>query len=156
MLCVLWRLKRLDPKTLMFLLFLLGVLMRLSYAAAYPAEDRQHDVFDADGHLQYILRLADTGGCRILITGSITIRLCTTFLAAVWVKVFQWFGVTDQAQLAETLQFLTCFYSCAMLAVVYRIFDENPFGRRAVPLAYALVCLHPTFYLLAGSLNNDC
>ena len=77
-------------------------------------------------------------------------------MAAVWVKVFQWFGVTDQAQLAETLQFLTCFYSCAMLAVVYRIFDENPFGRRAVPLAYALVCLHPTFYLLAGSLNNDC
>ncbi len=57
--------------------------------------------------------------------------------------------VTDQAQLAETLQFLTCFYSCAMLAVVYRIFDENPFGRRAVPLAYALTCLHPTFYLLA-------
>ncbi len=79
MLCVLWRLKRLDPKTLMFLLFLLGVLMRLSYAAAYPAEDRQHDVFDADGHLQYILRLADTWRRRTLITGSITIRLCTTF-----------------------------------------------------------------------------
>ena len=147
-LCVLWRLKRLDPKTLMFLLFLLGVLMRLSYAAAYPAEDRQHDVFDADGHLQYILRLADTWRLPDSNNWQYNHPPLHHLLAAVWVKVFQWFGVTDQAQLAETLQFLTCFYSCAMLAVVYRIFDENPFGRRAVPLAYALVCLHPTFYLL--------
>ena len=52
------------------------------------------------------------------------------FLAAVWIKAFQWFGVTGEMQLAETLQYLTCFYSCAMLVVVYRIFEENPFGRR--------------------------
>ena len=106
--------------------------MRLSYAAAYPAEDRQHDVFDADGHLQYILRLADTWRLPDSNNWQYNHPPLHHLLAAVWVKVFQWFGVTDQAQLAETLQFLTCFYSCAMLAVVYRIFDENPFGRRAV------------------------
>ena len=148
--CVLRRLKRLDQRTLLFLLFLLGVLMRLSYAAASPAEARQHDVFDADGHLQYILRLAETWQLPY------NHPPLHHFLSAVWVKIFQCFGVTDEIQLAETLQFLTCFYSCAMLVVVYRVFAENPFGRRAVPLAYALVCFHPTFYLLSGSLNNDC
>lgn len=155
-LCVLWKLKRLDPKTLLFLLFLLGVLMRLAYVSAYPAEVRQHDVFDTDGHLQYIMNLAETWRLPETNNWQYNHPPLHHFLAAVWVKVFQCFGVTDKMQLAETLQYLTCFYSCAMLVVVYRIFDENPFGRRAVPLAYALICLHPTFYLLAGSLNNDC
>ncbi len=91
-LSVLWRLKRLDPKTLMFLLFLLGVLMRLSYAAAYPAEDRQHDVFDADGHLQYILRLADTWRLPDSNNWQYNHSPLHHLLAAVWVKVFQWFA----------------------------------------------------------------
>lgn len=154
--CTLWKLKRLDQKTLLFLLFLLGVLLRLSYAAAYPAQARQHDVFDTDGHFQYIMGLAENWRLPETNNWQYNHPPLHHFLAALWVKIFQCFGVTDEAQLAEALQFLTCFYSCAMLVVVYRIFEENPLGRRAVPLAYALICFHPTFYLLAGSLNNDC
>ena len=153
---IFWRLQRLDFKTAVFLLFLAGVVLRLGYVLSSSAFLRQHDVFDQDGHFQYIMHLAETWRLPESNNWQYNHPPLHHFLSALWVSFFQGIGVTDQAQLAETLQLLTCFYSCAMLVVIYRILQENFTGRRAVVHAYGLLCLHPTFFLLAGSLNNDC
>ena len=126
MLCVLWRLKRLDPKTLMIFAVSAGVLMRLSYAAAYPAEDRQHDVFDADGHLQYILRLADTWRLPDSNNWQYNHPPLHHLLAAVWGQGIPMVWRNGSGAARRDAPVLTCFYSCAMLAVVYRIFDAKP------------------------------
>ena len=41
------------------------------------------------------------------------------------------------------------------MVVVWRFLCISGIGRRATLAAMAVFCLHPTFYVMGGSMNND-
>lgn len=150
--------KKLTASRAVLLLFAVGFILRIGYVLYTPYTVRQHDVWfvtSGKGHMAYIqhfaatLALPDTN--RIW---QFTHPPLHHFLAGRLYHILQAAGL-EPALIAEKLQFLTAFYSCALMAVCDRLFVRCGLQNGARLLANTVVVFHPTFLLLAGSLNND-
>ena len=75
-------------------------------------------------------------------------------LSAAWVR-FDLFLGTPYEEAFEHLQCLSLLYSVITLVPFGKILAELGFRGRALLAAYLLAAFHPTFYLFAGSINND-
>lgn len=150
--------KQLTYRRALILLVAAGVLLRIGYVLYTPYTVRQHDVGTfggADGHAAYItyiaqhLALPDTNTPWQFYHPPLH-----HILAALWLRLNLALGVAADAAY-ENVQLLTCFYSCAALLVCRGILKELQLSERATLLAMAVLCFHPTFLILAGSINND-
>lgn len=140
---------------------ILGILLRLLYVIYTPYTMGQHDtgyLGEEGGHLPYIeycLR-----GEPIFHPFDSRERIqfyhppLHHLLAALFVKVNLAAGV-EYEQAFENLQFLTCVYSIITLLLCCQIFRELGLKGKGFLLANLMVCFHPAFIMLAGSLNND-
>ena len=61
----------------------------------------------------------------------------------------------DRGVSYENIQFLTLFYSSACMVVGYRLLKILGCKRWGLVLPMAILCFHPTFIIMAGSINND-
>lgn len=151
---------RLTPGRVVAVLFFLGFLLRLAYILYTSIYMRQHDVegWDGSGHLGYVMQLYQN---HSLPQGDV--RDFWQFyhppfhhlLETVWVALLTALGMDLYTTAAEGMQFLTLFYSSACMVIFYRLL--RAFGVRgwALVISFAVVAFHPTFVLLAGSVNND-
>lgn len=149
---------KLTEKKILILLIAAGILLRVGYTLYTPYMVRQHDVstFESgEGHAGYILYIArhfalpDTN-----VTWQFYHPPLHHILAAIWLDINLKLGAAAETAY-ENVQLLPCFYSCASMIVCLKIFRELSLPRRAVIAGMAVICFHPTFILLAGSLNND-
>ena len=150
--------KKLTVHRAVLLLFAVGFVLRIFYVLYTPYTVRQHDVWlvtSGKGHMGYIqyiaehLALPDTNS-----VWQFTHPPLHHAVAGVLYRLLQTAGL-EPALIAEKLQFLTCFYSCALMVVCDRLFCRCGLEKVARILADTVIVFHPTFLLLGGCLNND-
>ncbi len=135
-----------------------GIVMRIGYMLYTSYSVRAHDVdtLNDSGHLRYIytiltqLRLPDSNA------GQFYHPPLSHILEALAVRVYsvlspgsglnEWF---------EGAKLVPAFASCATLIVCLRLFEELGVDRRTKLAAMTLLAFHPTFFILASSINND-
>ena len=166
---IFWRVRgSLTERKIAALLLAFGFLLRLSYILYTKVDIRQHDVwnfsngnffaFDNQRHAEYIeyiatyLKLPNVNPMN---------GLAQTYhpplhhlIAGLWLRLNTALGVEYTAA-TENIQFLTLLYSSACMVIVYRILRYFKLKGTALLLPLAIICFHPTFIIMAGSVNND-
>lgn len=147
----------------LLLLFALVFAARLWYVEDISIVKNQHDTsrFDKEGnygHTGYIMYLLeenqlpdfDVRGKSQFYHPPLHHYTCAQVL-----KLQLYFGV-DFADACENLQYLTLFYSMVALFAVWQILRALKVGFFPTIAALTVIGFHPTSFLLAGSINNDC
>lgn len=148
------------PKAVL-LIGAVGFAVRLGYVLYTDVAQRQHDVHSfitaTNGHSAYIKYIYENwslpkGDPRE--TFQFYHPPLHHFISALWLKLLELFGVGfDQAK--EKLQLLTLFYSSACMPLAYSILKEFGLKKTGLVIGFSIVALHPTFFYLSGSVNND-
>lgn len=165
-----------SAKQIVFLLFAIGFLLRLTYILSTNGSyysggyfiTRQHDVHyfagpdsyavgENNGHAAYIEYFFQGNGLP-----DFDVRTVWQFyhpplwhiICALWLKIQTVLGVSYQLAV-ENLQLLSLFCSSAIMLLSYRLFTLFSLKGKPLVIACAIVAFHPTFILLSGSINND-
>ena len=161
---VYWKLSgSLSEEKLVALLFLLALAARLCYILLITIRTNQHDTswFDNpghnNGHTGYILYLLENGKLpgEEVWDWQFYHPPLHHIVCALWLKLQTALGVSFDVA-AENLQVLTLFYSMVSLYASYRVLKLMGLRGIALLAPLSLLAFHPTFFLLSGSINNDC
>ena len=167
--------KKLSVETLLFLIFLVGVLMQLNYMLITPVNYRQHDVFSHNnaGHQGYAFSLL-SGNLPTQVDKSghldyqfyhppfnalmqaLCMRFCMPFM-----KLYNtlnhstYYKVDDWNSLYQTTEIFSTFYmniaTYFAIKVAYKMKVENKY--KAIGALF--IALFPALMILAGQENND-
>lgn len=156
--------KKLSADRVILLIFAASFIVKLCYVLyvtiSENGADLQHDFYveNGYGHADYIrwfyengLKLSDQNPAEM---GQFYHPPLHHILAALWAHMQTFTGLSYERALAG-IQFLTLFYSCSCTFVAERIFRKIGLKRFGLIVATAIIAFHPTFIILAGSLNND-
>lgn len=152
--------KSMTETRAVFLLIAAGFLLRLFYVLYTPVTLRQHDVYSfsgAKGHAGYImyfyehLRLPDFSPDSV---SQFYHPPLHHFLEALWMRLQTTLGLSLETA-AENTQLLTLLYSSLCLPVLWKILRLLRLSGRALLIPLAIFCFHPSFIIMAGSINND-
>lgn len=147
---------RINYKDIVLIIMILGILIRAMYIIYTPITERQHDVYGINdqGHLGYIYTIYQTG--KLPETNSIQFYHPPLFhsIAAGWLKVNDIFSVSLDKSI-EGIQIITAIFSSLIMLVAYRIVEEIEIKNIYKIFIIAVMAFHPTFIILAGSINND-
>lgn len=157
--------KRFSVETSVILLFALGFIIRLYYVSYTTLTPdvfvRQHDLRafgTGEGHSAYIGFFADNGIALPDFDPTSKSQFYHPplhhFIAGIFMRTMMFLGM-DYARAVGSIQFLTLFYSACCMIVSERIFDLSGLKHSGKLIAVAIVAFHPTFIILAGSINND-
>ncbi|MCI5656367.1 MAG: glycosyltransferase family 39 protein [Candidatus Pseudoruminococcus sp.] len=151
----------LDTKKVIMILFILAFALKLAYVLYTTVHQRQHDVENFDGasrgHAAYILYILNhwyLPDFDVRMHWQFYHPPLHHFIAAIWLKIQSSLGIATEASY-EGLQYLSLFYSSISMYLSYRIMQELRLRRTGLIVAFAIVAFHPTFIILAGSVNND-
>lgn len=152
--------KRLTTGRIYFLIVASGVLLRAIYILYTGVETRQHDVYtfgEPEGHAGYIeylyshLHLPDFDPREIWQYYHPPFH---HILVVVWLKINTALGVS-WFRAKENIQVLSLLYSSLALILSYKIFSELGLKKNGMIPALSILAFHPTFIIMAGSVNND-
>lgn len=160
----------LTNESLLWLMVAVGFALRLWYVLYTPVNVRQHDVFSFGKlepmtefvkyrHAEYIEYI-----CRYLKLPQVdptAVGLSQLYhpplhhlLAGLWLRLQTALG-SEYTRAVESIQLLTLFYSSACMLLCGRLFRQLGLSGKPLLLAMSIICFHPTFVLLGGSVNND-
>ena len=147
---------KINYKDIVLIIMILGILIRAMYIIYTPITERQHDVYSINdqGHLGYIYTIYQTG--KLPDTNSIQFYHPPLFhlIAAGWLKVNDVFNVGLDRSI-EGIQIITAIFSSLIMFVAYRIVEKIEIRNIYKILIMTVMAFHPTFIILAGSINND-
>ena len=166
---------KLNIETLLFLIFLLGVLMQLNYMLITPVNYRQHDVFsstnaghqgyafflygwklpnqvDKLGHLDYQFYHPPFNAMM----QALWMHICVPFMKLYnAINHSSYYNVSDWNSLYQTTEILSTFYmnvaTYFAIKLAYKLKIENKY--KAVGALF--IALFPALMILAGQENND-
>lgn len=143
-------------RSIMIIIIIIGILIRLMYIMYTPVTERQHDVdyIEDEGHLGYIYRIYETGKLPDTNSHQFYHPPLFHYIGAGWLRVTDFFNI-DQEKAIEGIQILTATFSSLIMLVVYEINKEIKIKDIYKILILAMIAFHPTFIILAGSINND-
>ncbi len=146
--------KKISFKTMIMIIFLIGLIIRIYYILYTPYSVRQHDVGGDEGHYSYIYTIFTTGRLPESYDYQFYHPPLHHFISAAMLKLSQMlnFGIERSF---EGVQILTAFYSFVIMVVAYKILDEIGLKGRTMVIAVSIMAVHPTFIILSGSINND-
>ena len=167
---------KLTFETLLFLIFLLGVLVQLLYMLMTPVYYRQHDVntnFN-DGHDAYAWTLYSTGKLPTKVDedGYLAYQFyhppLNAFIQSVYMHIGkgvmsfintimgkQLYDLNDQNTIFQTSQILSTFYMNVAIFFGIKIANKLKVEKRFKVFAALFIALFPALILLAGQVNND-
>lgn len=144
--------------------WVIGYLLRFSYILRFPYYLMQHDVgnfHDKKGHAQYIAYLLTEGHLP-----TFDVREEWQFyhpplhhaLEAGFLRImgiFPWLTDAADERWYECTQVLPFAYSCAFLAIFGLILRHFGAKGASFTIPFAVMAVHPSQIILAGSINND-
>ncbi|MDD5924024.1 MAG: glycosyltransferase family 39 protein [Clostridia bacterium] len=172
--------KKLNANNVLILILVAGFILRLCYVLytnvnvfnitadniyGQTYKERQHDVWSfqnvfegGKGHAAYILYFFENG----LKLPDFDPRVVNQFyhpplhhmISAVWMRILSSFGFSFE-RVITSLQFLPLFYSTISMVLCCKLFKELQLRSAGLVVATSLIAFHPTFIILAGSINND-
>lgn len=147
----------LDEKTIIFLIFVLGFLFRLTYIHETSYLIRQHDVGGKNGHYEYIMKFFNhqkLPDINIKSAWQYYQPPVWHYICALFLHIQVSLGIAIKTAL-ENLQLITLFCSSAIMLVSYKLFKLFGIKKNALIIAFSVIAFHPTFIILSGSINND-
>ncbi len=156
-LIIFWKKPGFSERNIIFLLFAIGFVFRLTYVQSTGHLSRQHDVGGKMGHLEYIMTLVEGKGLPQTDVSKLWQYYQPPLwhtICAVWIKIQFAFGVAEEAAL-ENLQHISLFCSTAIMFISHKLFRLFNLEKAPLVIACAIVAFHPTFIILSGSINND-
>lgn len=156
---------KLNTSTLTALIFMAGFISRICYISytvvGLEFSVRQHDLGSFGGkagHSVYIEYFYNNG----FKLPDFDPRSVHQFyhpplhhmISALWMRILTFIGYSYEYA-AAAIQYQTLFYSCVCMFVTERILRELKIGDKGVLIGTAVIAFHPTFIILAGSINND-
>lgn len=149
----------LTARRAVFLLFIIGFAVRAAYVILTGHLIRQHDAGGTNGHIPYIEYIYNNRALPTVKASGMNQNYHPPLhyiISALWLRVQTLlFGDGFYGSALENLQILTLFYSSAAMIVARRLFGLVGIKGKGLTAAFAVVALHPTFFILAGSVNND-
>ncbi len=155
-----------KTKHVIAIMFVMGFALRLGYVLNVMVPDNQHDVFSIyfnaryPRHNTYIWHIYETGTLPTENVYDIN-QLSQLYhpplhhyTAALWMRFQNMIGI-DAFAAYENIQYLTLFYSAAIMVAADKLFLHFKFSGGLRIALFALIAFHPSFYILAGSINND-
>lgn len=157
--------KKLTTRNIAILLMAAGFVLRLNYVIYTPLSEsvrvRQHDLYSFGGdkgHSAYIEHFYNNGFTLPDFDPTTKAQFYHPplhhLLAAMWMRILTTFGMS-YSRAVGSIQFLTLFYSSCCMLVCERIFSALRLKGAPLLAALSIVAFHPTFIILAGSVNND-
>lgn len=146
----------LDCSQIIFCTLIIGIILRTAYAFYTPVYIRQHDVesIDGFGHLGYIWNIFSNNRLPEHNQWQFYQPPLHHILSALWLKYLSFTGISLDASL-EGLSVLPLIYSSLTLVVSYKILKMFDLSKKSMTIAFGIIAFHPTFIILAGSINND-
>lgn len=157
---------RLDERTVVCMLVLLGVLLRCGYVFLSGLYERQHDAgvytgmgtpFVNPGHIGYIEyiykfhKLPDINPYELFAYYHPPLH---HILSCLWLQLNIFLGVTEELAF-ENLQILPLLYSCLCMVVTWKILKVLEIEGTGLYIGLAFLAFHPATIIMAGSVNND-
>ena len=145
-----------KTKKIIWIIIIIGIIIRLIYIIKTPIDQRQHDVYSIgeQGHLEYIYTIYETGKLPITNSKQFYHPPLYHFVAAKWLKLETFIGIPFETAL-EGIQVLTLIFSSTIMIVVYHILNKINIKDRYKIFIILMMAVHPTFIILSGSINND-
>ncbi|MBE6678245.1 MAG: glycosyltransferase family 39 protein [Ruminococcaceae bacterium] len=155
-----------KTKHVIAIMFVMGFALRLGYVLNVMVPDNQHDVFPIyfnakyPRHNTYIWHIYETG--KLPTENVYDVNQLSQlyhpplhhYTAALWMRFQNLLGI-DAFAAYENIQYLTLFYSAAIMVAADKLFLHFKFSGGLRIALFALIAFHPSFYILAGSINND-
>lgn len=151
---------KLSDKAFVLIIFALGFAVRLAYVLYTDISVRQHDVgnFDMEighcGYIRYIYQNFNLPDFDVRNYWQFYHPPFHHIIAALWMRVQTTLGINYYVA-GENVQILTLFYSSICMVLSYKIFRQLGLKGIGLVCAVAIVAFCPTFYIMAGSVNND-
>ena len=152
----------LTDRRVVAVILILAFAARLVYTLEIGIRTNQHDTsnffkegnFGHTGYISYIMEEGipklDPVGRSQFYHPPLHHMICAWFL-----NLQEAWGIEFDIAI-ENLQILTLFYSMVTLYAAYRILDLLGLKGASLLVPMTVLGFHPTFYLLSGSINNDC
>lgn len=146
-----------NLKSLIYLIIIIGVILRIMYIICTPITIRQHDVetLDSSGHLKYIYILYNERHLPNTNEWQFYHPPLFHLLAAICLKINNLFNIPLERSF-EGIQVLTTIFSSLIMIVVYKITTKFKIDEKYKLLINAFIAVYPTFIILSGSINNNC
>lgn len=157
---------RLNENTLVYMMILLGVLLRCGYVLLSGLYERQHDAgaytgmgtdFVNPGHIGYIEyiykfhKLPDINPYELFAYYHPPLH---HIISCLWLQLNIWLGVAEELAF-ENLQILTLLYSCLCMVVTWKILKVLEIRGNGLFIGLGFMVFHPATIVMAGSVNND-
>ena len=162
LLFVFFRNDTIDTKHIAGIIILLGFGLRLTYILYTTVYERQHDngtLGQVGGHLGYIssfwndlFSLPKENAKEIYQYYHPPLH---HFTVGVFLNILKFFGYSDIKEVGECIQYVTLFYSSACMVLMYKLLRVFNISKVPLLLGLSVTAFHPTFLILAGSVNND-
>ena len=167
---------KLSLYTLLFLVFLVGVIMQLNYMLITPVTYRQHDVFSWNdaGHQGYAWTLYTTGKLPTAVDAngyleyqfyhppfnafmqSTFMHICKPFMS-LYNTMFNsnYYDIASEESLFQTSEILATFYMNVATYFAIRIANKLNVENKYKVVSALFIALFPALMILAGQVNND-
>lgn len=152
----------LETKHIAGIIILFGFALRLTYILYTTVYERQHDngtLGQVGGHLGYIsnfwndlFSLPKENSKEIYQYYHPPLH---HFIVGVFLNLLKFFGYSDIKEVGECIQYVTLFYSSACMVLTYKLLRVFNISKIPLLLGLSVIAFHPTFLILAGSVNND-
>lgn len=146
--------KQLNPANVAKILIILGIVLRICYFMYTDPGTRQHDIWGAWNHLDYIRHIAETFTLPAVGTYEAYHPPVHYILSAIPYNIVRLFNMPDDYGM-RAVELLMVFFSALTLIFIYKIFNRCKVDKKVLLIGVALACFHPNIIYMSVYLNND-